>query len=444
MDPTFIKIIIALALGAAIGFERQVYTNTQGEKTETNGLLGVRSFTILTLIGCITGIVALQYKEVAIFVGLCALGLLLIHYWFHSVATKNYGITTELAAVISFVIGLCTGMNILPTQVIIAITVILILILSNKVTLYNFVDGINNKELAGFVSYALIALVILPFLPNVGYTLNDFATIKNVLTALNIYISPFWLNLEIINPFRLWFIVVIITGIDVLGHVLERIFGSKNSLLASSLIGGFISSTGTTVGLVKNSKEHPQSASSFVGAALLANTSSFVSTFLVISTISPLFLLKALPLFLSLIISSSMLGLYFLFIKKTPEVTQEQKTGPIFSLGPALTFATMFMAIRLISRMATAIFGANGFLLVSAFAGVSGIDAATINIAENLNQGTLGVELALTAFTVVNIVNLLAKVLYAKSLASRQFTSIFAICIIVVIACMASTLLFIR
>jgi len=174
--------------------------------------------------------------------------LLIAYYILGSLSTKDNGLTTELAIFWSYLIGIFVGLNIFPIQLIIAMTVILMLILSLKQKIKLFVAGIKQFELESFISYAIIALVILPFLPNTPLFLRDIPFLKSLLSAFQINFDKF-LNLELINPFGVWKVVALVTGVEIFGYFLEKTIGQKKGWLFTSIAGGFISSTSTTQSL---------------------------------------------------------------------------------------------------------------------------------------------------------------------------------------------------
>ena len=61
-------------------------------------------------------------------------------------------------------------------------------------------------------------------------------------------------NLDLINPRKIWMVVVLITGIDVFGYILGRIVGKKSGFAVTSFMAGFVSSTSATQSLPQRSK----------------------------------------------------------------------------------------------------------------------------------------------------------------------------------------------
>lgn len=272
------KIIVAILLGSAIGFERESYERqVQKMGSHGRGSLGVRSYALISLLGVLSGFIYEKYLIFFILIASTFFLLLLGYYILGSLFNHDVGITTELAIIINFIFSICLGSNIFPTQLIIALTVVVILIMSQKSEIKTLVAKVRDHELDAFISFALIALVILPFLPNKSFTLNHISGISSFFESFHIPLKKI-LDVEIINPFSLWRIIVIITGIDLIGYLFEKTIGQKNSWLLTSIAGGFISSTSTTQSLAIRSTKS-KNINGLVAAAIFSNFSSFIQHF---------------------------------------------------------------------------------------------------------------------------------------------------------------------
>jgi uncharacterized membrane protein (DUF4010 family) len=224
------KVAISFALGAVVGLEREIneQKDLKGDNKGPHAVLGLRTFSLIGGLGALTGFL---FFSQPIFAGLLAFAvftLLAIFYVFDSYFTKDIGVTTEVSFLYTYVLGFLIATNVVPVQLVIAITVVLVLLMSRKEDIKNFVGTIKKTEINALVSFAILAFVILPFLPNTTYALSDFKGIEDFLK--NIGWGDYVLaDLELINPFKLWLIVVLITGVDLLGYVLERTIGKSNS-----------------------------------------------------------------------------------------------------------------------------------------------------------------------------------------------------------------------
>jgi len=421
-----LKLLIALAVGAAIGLEREIHQKKDHHKNRSGALIGVRTFAFTTLLGSIAGLLNGEQLVLSSIISGTFLLLTIINYAISSYISRDTGITTELAAIISFIIGFLIAINILPIPLVLSIAVVLMIILAYKDQVKNMVEELHVRELKALISYAIIAVVILPFLPNISITLNSIPFVSQFMRSYRIDLS-IWKSLELINPFKTWLIVAIITGVDLIGYILEKMFGKGRGLIISSFIGGFVSSTATTQSLAVQSKKG-EDVNAVLTAAFLATFASFFSLFLVILPINPLFTFTILPTLSILIISFGIASM--IFLPKNHENTTTKILHPqdktIFSIKPALFFAILFITIKIVSSVALIIYGSQGFLITAAIAGFTGVDAITINIAD-LSKGAISLKTAILAFIMVNAVNLLAKTFFIFLQGKREFAIKFGV-----------------
>jgi uncharacterized membrane protein (DUF4010 family) len=430
----FSKLVLAIILGATIGLERE------GSKQGPGALGGIRTYSLIALVGALVGVFFTNnFSSLALLVA-GGLFILLISYYVSGVTvTSDFGLTTELSVIITFLIGLLLVLNIIPLQIIVAVFVMLMLILSIKSKTSQLIAGISREELQSFISYAVIALVILPFLPDVGYTLSDIPVLPSIMSGLGIDMGQFSL-LELINPRKVWFIVVLITGIDVFGYILGKIVGNKKGFAFTSFIAGFVSSTSATQSLAQKSKK-VSTANYLVGAALLANLASFLQVFLLVGPLNPKWLVFIGPSILLMVLVAGVFA-FFLLKKKESDASdsQEVKSAKIFSLIPALKFAGILIAVKIITKISLLVFGKSGFVISSVIASLAGLDAILVNLAEMAGR-TISFEFAFITFVLVNATNLLSKTVYSFLQGTKRFAALFFVSALAVICASAAYLL---
>lgn len=435
MDDFIYKLALSLVLGAFIGLERQIHEKGEG-RSPSRSFLGLRTFALVAPLGALAGIVYSQNSLLFTLISAAFIILTLSYYIFDSLFTKDIGITTEIALLYTYLVGVLIAINIFPFQLIIGITVVLALILSRKEIIGRYVRGITEREIDSFISYGAIALVILPLLPNTSYTLSSVPQLGNILASYNLNIKDF-ANIEIINPFKLWLFVALITGIDVFGYVLERTVGPKSGWLLTSFAGGFISSTATTASLAQQSNK-AKSVNHLISAAIVANFASFIQNSIIILPLSFILFTNVIPIVLLMMIASAIIAFYFLRVTKSGkkenlELTKERlKKDKLFYLTPALKFAALFLIVRLVAQIALKLFGDNGFLVSMALGAIPGMDAVLISIAE-LAGKNISYEFALWAFILANGVNLAVKSLYSFLNGKREFAIKFTASAVVII-----------
>ncbi len=424
-----IKLVLSLILGAVIGLERESHEKEDQPKKDSLGTLGIRTFSLITALGAVAGLLRESHFSLFLLINATFMALLIAYYILQSLLTRDQGITTEIAIIFGYLIGLLIALEVFSIHLILAMTVVLILILARKGEIKAIVAGIRRTEINAFISYAIIALVILPFLPNQPFYLSTIPGLEMILAPYGVDLGRL-AEIEIINPFWLWLIVALITGVEMLGYLLERTVGQKRGWLLTSIAGGFISSTATTQSLAQRSKKVAM-VNLLVAAAIFANLASFFQIFILIAPINGAFLVKVTPLFMAIVISALATGLFFLKIRggadeeNLLETKERLKEDQIFALGPALRFALIFLVIRVVTKVSLLLFGSGGFLATSALASIPGIDAVTINLAEMAGK-TINFQTGVLGLILVNAVNLLSKTIYSFIQGKREFALKFA------------------
>lgn len=428
----FGKLLLSLLFGATIGLERE------SSKQNEPHVGGIRTFSLISLTGALAGIFYVyHYPTIAIIIVIGFVGLLMSNYITEGLTTKDFGITSELSALLTFFIGVLVMIDIVPLQITMAILVMVVFVLSMKSRTTQFVAGVSQQEIQSFVSYAIIALVALPVLPDYSYRLHDIPVLPQLLQGLQINVDKFK-DLDLINPQKIWIVVVLITGIDVFGYILGRVIGNTRGFALTSFMAGFISSTSATQSLAQRSK-FTSFVNPLVAAALLANLASFFQIFLLVGPLNPSWLVFIIPSILFMIGSAGILS-WMYFKKEQPKKSEEElekKTNSIFSLMPALKFAGLLIIIKIVTKICLIEFGQSGFIISSIIASFAGIDAIMVNLAEMAGT-TITFKFALVTFLLVNATNLFSKTVYSYLQGNRSFAFRFLISVIVIMA--ASTI----
>ncbi len=431
------KVAISFALGAVIGLEREINEQKDlfGDNKGKHAVLGLRTFSLIGGLGALTGY--LFYSQ-PIFAGLLSFAvftLLAIFYVFDSYFTKDIGVTTEVSFLYTYVLGFLIATNVVPVQLVVAVTVVLVLLMSRKEDIKNFVGSIKKTEINALVSFGILAFVILPFLPNTTYALSDFKGINDFLNNIG-WGNHSLVNIELLNPFKLWLIVVLITGVDLLGYVLEKTVGKNRGWLLAALVGGFVSSTATTISIAQESKTS-KNINPLLAGAILATMVSFLPVVLLLVSLNIGLFIAFFPILTTISITSLVIGIFF-FKNSTSKNKQNidtekiDESHQIFSLVSALRFMGIYLVINLSSKIAIEFFGSSGFLLTSALGALTGIDAVVINTAQ-LTGTKIDLSLGVWALVMANGINLFAKSFYSFLQGSREFGVKYLISVVLIV-----------
>ncbi len=423
------KLILSVVLGGFIGLERQMHQTEEDAAQPGKGpfeQLGLRTFAFISLLGTLVGFSVAESPLIATFITGFVFLLTLGFYFFDSWYSRDYGITTELAVAYMYFMGFFIGYPLISLQLVIALTIVAAVVLSRKDKIKAVTDRIRKNEVRSFTSYLVIALVILPLLPDHSFSAGEIPFVGDVMRSLSVPKGA--LELPFINPFSLWLYVALITGVDVAGYILERTVGKSKGWLLTSTVAGFISSTALTFSIAKESKKS-QFINILVSGAIIANLASFIQLAVLIAPLNPFFFSRAFPVILAMLLTGA--GIVWYYYRKRKKgmikVTSADQTiesKRLFHLYPALKFVGIYLVITTVSKIAYALFGETGFLISMGLAALSGMDAVVIALSQFAGS-QISLDLALFTFVIANTINLLVKSVYAFIEGNRIFAQSF-------------------
>lgn len=375
----FINIGIALAIGLLVGSERGWHGRGQGEGAR---VAGIRTFTLIALFG---GLIAMAsaaladiYRWLVCALVFLPLALLLIAGYFQSVRQSgNLSITTEVAAMVTFWLGVLPSFGLaLPAA---ASAVVLAMLLHLKDRFHHWLQILDETELLGALQFLLVSVVLLPLLPNKGF-------------------GP-W---QFLNPYQLWWMVVLISGLSLVGYFAMRVVGSRNGIVATSLTGGLVSSTAVTLNLSRLHRD-VGNTNSIAAGILLACATMFARMLVVVAIINKSLFAPALwPLgmgFLTLLAAAG-------YLWRQGDSSEDSKPPAIhnpFQLVPAVQFASLLALVMLGAEALQAGFGHAGLYGLAIFTGLADVDAIVLSLApkggDSLEPGVVVLCLALASAT---------------------------------------------
>jgi uncharacterized membrane protein (DUF4010 family) len=344
----FTKIILSLALGALIGIERE--KRGKGELVE-----GIRTFMLVSLLGALSGYFSqLLNSTLVIFIALFLVGILTILGYLSKVRKKHLGITTEIAFILTFIIGLVVFFDAYPYFLSISLSILLTFILVSKGFLHKFAKHLTEKEIWDAVIFGIVTFIILPLLPN-----------KNV--------DPF----NTLNPFVIWLSIVIVLTVSFFSYIAMKVFGVRKGLPLAGLFGGFASSTGVTIDMAQKVRMNKKILYSAVFAVVLASSTMFLRV-IAVSFIfnSDVALNLLLPL---IILGVSGFVLSFVSWKKISNDKTSVSIKSPLNLFSTLKYGIFFVFVLFISNLAKNSFGTSALYLVALIAGLVEVDAITIS-----------------------------------------------------------------
>lgn len=390
MDYTDITTLgIALGLGLLVGLQREA-TNHK--------MAGVRTFTLISVLGAIVGFLSRDFDNPFILpIFALALSAILFIGNLANIRSKDkpdMGQTTEVAALLMFAIGayLVLGSRVLGIVAGGGMAILLYL----KEHLHSFIDKLKDKELNAIMTFAGISLVVLPVLPNQTF-------------------GP----MDVLNPYNIWLMVVLIVGISVVGYFIYKFTGRRIGLISNGVLGGLISSTATTVSYARKTAGNQPVSSMAAFVITAASAIALVRVIIEVAVVIPGKLWEmVLPLALEFLVMAAICAgmFYTIHQKKDSEKMPEPKNPAQFS--SALVFGLLYGIILLAVAFAKQEFGSGALYAVAVISGLTDVDAITLSLSQLMKNGDLQVENGWKLILLASLSNLLFKGIMAAVLGS--------------------------
>lgn len=383
---------LAIALGLLVGIEREFSQRREGEPL----FAGNRTFALLALLGTISGYLAAKISPLILFGALLIVGTLIVISYFLSVRTAgHFGTTTEVSALLTFLIGviIATGELFLASVT----TIALVTLLALKPSFKTFTGNISYEDIYATLKLAIISIVILPFLPN------------RTFGPLNVF-----------NPAETWLMVILVAGLSFAGYVLVKIAGPQRSIPLIGLLGGVVSSTALTVSFAQRSKQNVELSRLLALGAVIASTTMFPRLLIEISAVNSALLPKIIFPLMSMTVAGLIAVAWLWRMERSRQQTTEvQFTNP-FSIAPALKFALLFVLILFVAKAALDFIGPRALYFTAVLAGLTDVDAITLSVAR-LARESLEASTATRAIILAALSNTLVKGVIAFLLGAKIF-----------------------
>ena len=382
--------IYSLAIGLLLGFERE-----RSHRGGAPQAAGSRTFALFALVGTL----AASFGGWTISAGLVGVAAILA-VGYRRTSTEDPGTTTEVAALATYLLGALAYTH-APLAAGLAIAIGVLLTAKGRIHAFAR-DIVTDTESEDALKFLVIAFVVLPLLPDHE-------------------VGPY----GVLNPARIWFIVVALTGISWAGYIAVRFLGPRRGLLFTGLAGGFVSATATTGSMGRlNRTTHALAAT--VAAAQLASIATLVQLMAIVTVVSREVAAKLWP---SMVAGGLVLAaIAWLGYRKAPAqlVISDGPGDPApigrpFALLPALVLAGILTVALLVGRWGSSVFGTEGAVFAAAAAGLADAHAGALSSATLFQQGELGLAATLIAIGAAFAANSVVKCIVAFSVGGARF-----------------------
>lgn len=388
---------ISLGLGLLVGLQRE---------WRESEMAGIRTFPLISLLGTLTVITTDGSPGWLSAIGLLTVALLMMAANAAKLKAErlDFGMTTEVAGLVTYLIGCALGLGMTgPAVVAGGVTAIL---LHWKDRLHGMVDSLTARDLRAVMNLALIGLIILPLLPDQTY-------------------GPY----DVLNPFNIWRMVVLIVGISMVAYVGYKLLGTRVGSILGGVFGGLISSTATTVSYARQTAgtqkdaDDKQPASGLDPLAalviLIASTIVNVRVLIEIGVVAPALLKAAfLPMTAMLVLMVVECVVLYIPLRKTAAEPPEHENPA--QLKPAIFFGTLYAVILFVVAAARDAFGGQALYWIAGISGLTDVDAITLSTAKMFNQQRVAADTAWRVIMVATMSNLVFKAGAVALLGTRK------------------------
>jgi uncharacterized membrane protein (DUF4010 family) len=394
-----LKIVLAIGVGLLVGLEREFASKD----------VGVRTFSLTALFGLLTSFVGTGFSIAGLFGILCITAYMNVRAM---LVNRSLEVTTSVAMLVTFCIGVLVGMGHVFTPV--AVSILMTLLLAWKSELAAFAHGLQLDEIRSAVMLGLLTFVIYPVLPDH-------------------FVDP-W---DLLNPKDAWITVIVLAGISFINYVLMKAYSTKG-LYYSALLGGAVNSS-AAVSEISTAVKTPTGGILPHALAILLMTTiaMFIRNLVLLGIFEP----QAIAMALAPLLVMAATATYFVWRARakhedgTSPTTALRVSSPV-ALKRVLKFGLLFILLQAAGTLSQRYLGSAGVLSVSFLGGLISSASSTAAVAKLAAQGKITASLAglatvlasiSSAFVNLPLVHQLTRdKTLTKNLAATTFVCIFA------------------
>jgi len=347
---------ISLAIGLLIGLERERHPDTNA---------GLRIFALTALFAAVAALLSDETGSPAILIiGLVIVAAMIVTANARDREQHDPGTTTVIALLLCYGLSVMTWFEYQTLAVMLAIVTTSLLYF--KAELRGIAERLERRDLISILQFAVLMFIVLPILPN-----RDF--------------GPH----GALNPYQIWTMVVLISGVSLAGYVAVRLVGLRYGAPLLGLLGGLVSSTATTLIYARHARAQERLSGLAVLVIVLANLVLLVRLAVLTAFVAPGLLGTLLPLLGGgLLLGLASLG--YLYARQGRD-----NTAPIpdirnpAELRTALTFGAIYALVLLLAAWLSGLAGAAGLYAVALIAGLTDVDAITLASLRLFSVGTV-------------------------------------------------------
>lgn len=378
--------LIAIGIGMLIGLERERIPSARA---------GLRTFGLVAMFGALVALLGEQLHSVAPFVtGLVLVGATIIAAYLRHPDASDPGTTSVAALLICYCLGAATWLGYAKLAVMLAVGTTVLLYF--KTQLRGIATRLEPRDWISMLQFGVLSLVILPILPN-----EEF--------------GPY----GALNPYQLWWMVVLISGVGLAGYTALQLVGPRYGTAFVGIFGGLASSTATTMIYAKQARSLPAMSPVAALVILLANLVMVVRVAVVAVVVAPgVMSALAAAVIPALVLGLGAIAWQWRRLGNGGELVLPA-TGNPTELRTAVSFGALYAIVLLCAAWLSDRVGNSGLYALALVSGLTDVDAITLSTLRLFSLGKLELQAAVLAVVLGMIANLGFKTAMAFAIGGR-------------------------
>ncbi|MFN3351486.1 MgtC/SapB family protein [Pseudorhodoplanes sp.] len=352
---------VALGIGLLIGIERGWRTREEKPGSRT---AGVRTFTIIGLLGGTAGVLAETAGKPLTVTGgvIIGLGFAAFAITFTMMcrdenrADGSFSATTAIAGMLTFALSAYAMIG--DVRAAAAAAVATVGVLALRTPLHAWLTTLEEREIRSALILLAMTFIALPVIPDQS-------------------IGPF----GGVNPREIWLIAIILAGVSFAGYLAVKLLGTRHGIMLAAAAGGLVSSTAVTASSAKRAAAGEGAPHLLAAGVALATAVSFARVIAIAGFLTP-GLLRFLAPPLGAAILAAVTWSFIAVSRRSSEGDDEQPVefkNP-FEFWAVIGFALLLAAIVLAGRLLGENLGEMGAIAGALALGLADVDAVTVSM----------------------------------------------------------------
>ncbi len=338
--------LIAIGIGLLIGLERERVASARA---------GLRTFGLVAMFGALAALLGQHLDSIApLAVGMAVIGTMIIAAYLRHPDPTDPGTTSVAALLVCFCLGAAVWYGYAKLAVMLAVGTTVLLYF--KAQLRGIANRLGPRDWISILQFGVLSLVILPILPN-----QEF--------------GPY----DALNPYQVWWMVVLISGVSLAGYAALQIVGARYGAAFVGVFGGLASSTATTMVYARNARAAPAMSSMAALVIVLANLVMVLRVTVIAAVVAPGVVAQLLFVVVpALVLGAAAMLWNWRRLSNGGEVVLPETSNPT-ELKTALGFGALYAVVLFIAAWMSEVVGHSGLYALAVVSGLTDIDAIALS-----------------------------------------------------------------